>query len=238
MLGFAWAALWWIAYRDPPVRPGETPPIARPAPRMLEILRRRRFWAIAVPRFLSEPAWQTFGFWIPLYLATERHWDLKQIALFAWAPFLAADFGGVGGGYLAPFLMRRFGLGLIDSRIAGIALGALLMIGPGCVGLVKSPYAAVALLCVGGFAHQMLSGLINTLSADVFDEAEVGTANGLVSCAGWIGGLLFSLLVGALADGIGFAPLFGALGVFDLIGVVALVILIRPFRAQPRALAA
>jgi ACS family hexuronate transporter-like MFS transporter len=127
-----------------------------------------RFWAIAVPRFLAEPAWQTFSFWIPLYLANERHMDLTQIAMFAWLPFLAADAGGIIGGYLAPLFQRRWGLSLEASRIAGICLGAVLMIGPGLVGLVAHPLLAIALLSVGGFAHQMISVLINTLSADVF----------------------------------------------------------------------
>ncbi len=103
----------------------------------------------------------TFSFWIPLYLASERGMDLKQIALFAWLPFLAADVGGILGGYLSPWLMKR-GVSLIPSRVAGVALGAVLMIAPGCIGLAASPYTAIALFCIGGFAHQMISGLINT----------------------------------------------------------------------------
>ncbi len=68
----------------------------------------------------------------------------------------------------------------------------------------------------------MISGLINTLSADVFAPAEVGTANGFIGQAGWIGGLLFSLLIGQLADTVGYAPLFAVLAVFDLIGAAVL----------------
>ncbi len=192
-----------------------------------EILGTGKFWAIAVPRFLAEPAWQTFSFWIPLYLATERGMDLKQIALFAWLPFLAADMGGVLGGYLSPFLVNRFRMPLISSRIAGIALAAVLMIAPGCIGLVVSPYAAIALFCIGGFAHQMISVLINTLSVDVFTPEEVGTANGFIGQAGWVGGLLFSLLIGQLADTIGYAPLFAALSVLDLIGAAVLIASMR-----------
>ena len=109
-----------------------------------------------------------------------------MLALFAWLPFLAADLGGVLGGYLSPFLMRRFCVRLIQSRVAGIALAAVLMIAPGCIGLAVSPYTAIALFCVGGFAHQMISVLINTLSADVFTAEEVGTANGFIGQAGWI----------------------------------------------------
>ena len=232
-VGIVWAAAWYAFYRSPLVHPSITPaeqaliaagrpPISTRRASAREILGTARFWVIAVPRFLAEPAWQTFSFWIPLYLATERGMDLKQIALFAWLPFLAADAGGILGGYLSPWLMRR-GWTLIPSRTAGVTLGAVLMIAPGCIGLAASPYLAIALFCVGGFAHQMLSGLINTLSADVFAPEEVGTANGFIGQAGWIGGLLFSLLIGQLADRFGYAPLFGLLGVFDLIGAAVLI---------------
>jgi len=110
-----------------------------------------------------------------------------------------------------------------------------MMIGPACVGLVASPYTAIALFCVGGFAHQMISGLVNTLSADVFDPEEVGTASGFAGMAAWIGGLGFSLLVGALADKVGYGPLFGLLGAFDLIGAALLIVLIRGQSHEERA---
>ncbi len=227
-VGLVWAAAWYAFYRSPTA--GERAMMAadRPAPparraSAREILGTAKFWAIAVPRFLAEPAWQTFSFWIPLYLATERGMDLKQIALFAWLPFLAADLGGVLGGYLSPFLVGRLRMPLIASRITGISLAAVLMIAPGCIGLAASPYVAIALFCVGGFAHQMISVLINTLSADVFSPEEVGTANGFIGQAGWIGGLLFSLLIGQFADTIGYGPLFGALSFFDLIGAAVLI---------------
>ncbi len=234
-VGLVWAAAWYAFYREPAEHPSITPeeqamialdrpdmPARRASPR--QILHSARFWVLAVPRFLAEPAWQTFSFWIPLYLATERGMDLKQIALFAWLPFLAADLGGVLGGYLSPFLMRQVGMGLIRSRVSGIAFAAVLMIAPGCIGLAASPYMAIALFSVGGFAHQMISVLINTLSADVFTPEEVGTANGFIGQAGWVGGLLFSLLIGQFADTVGYGPLFGALAVFDLIGAAVLIV--------------
>ena len=54
------------------------------------------------------------------------------------------------GGYLSPFLVKRFGARLITSRLAGVSLAAVLMIAPGCISLAVSPYTAIALLCVGG----------------------------------------------------------------------------------------
>lgn len=245
-VGLLWSFGWWTFYRSPAEHPaitakeraliaaGQSKPAGRRASAR-EILRMPRFWIIAVPRFLAEPAWQTFSFWIPLYLASERGMDLKQIALFAWLPFLAADLGGVLGGYLSPFLVQRFGLRLIPSRVTGVALAAVLMIAPGCIGLAASPYTAIALFCIGGFAHQMISVLINTLSADVFTPEEVGAANGFIGQAGWTGGLLFSLLIGQLADRIGYGPLFGMLSVFDILGAVVLIAGLRHLRLPESA---
>lgn len=238
MLGLVWAALWYGFYRAPAdhfaITPAELTLIEADRPPVITaakvspaaILSTARFWAIAIPRFLAEPAWQTFSFWIPLYLATERGMDLKSIALFAWLPFLAADMGGVFGGYLSPILMRR-GLKLIPSRVAGVCIGAVLMIAPGCIGLATGPYLAILLFCVGGFAHQMISVMINTLSADVFTPAEVATANGFVGMAGWTGGLIFSLAIGQLADTLGYGPLFACLAVFDIIGAIVLVVMMK-----------
>ncbi|PZD59001.1 MFS transporter [Pantoea ananatis] len=188
----------------------------------LQILRNRQFWGIALPRFLAEPAWGTFNAWIPLFMFKVYGFNLKEIALFAWMPMLFADFGCILGGYLSPLFQRWFGVSLIVSRKMVVTMGAILMIGPGTIGLFTSPYVAIALLCVGGFAHQALSGALITLSSDVFGRNEVATANGLTGMAAWTASTLFALVVGALADTLGFSPLFAALAVFDLLGAVVI----------------
>ena len=248
-LGFVWVALWWMFYRPPKnhwlLGGGERSYIEegqeaeksvdeadRKPPPVKKILSSAKFWGIAIPRFLAEPAWQTFNFWIPLYLVTVRHMNLKEIAIFAWLPFLAADLGGIFGGYLSPLVMKLFKVQLVNSRIVGIVLGALLMIGPGLIGLVASPYTAIALFCMGGFAHQMISALLNTLSADVFDAHEVATANGFTGTAAWTGGLTFSLIVGALANTVGYGPLFACLSLFDIIGAVVVIALVGVRRSR------
>lgn len=188
----------------------------------LQILRNRQFWGIALPRFLAEPAWGTFNAWIPLFMFKVYGFNLKEIALFAWMPMLFADFGCILGGYLSPLFQRWFGVSLIVSRKMVVTMGAILMIGPGTIGLFTSPYVAIALLCVGGFAHQALSGALITLSSDVFGRNEVAIANGLTGMAAWTASTLFALVVGALADTLGFSPLFAALAVFDLLGAVVI----------------
>jgi ACS family hexuronate transporter-like MFS transporter len=126
-LSLVWAGLWWWGYRSPAEHPklsaderelisaGRDDDIkAKPSTRK-DVLRSRSFWAIAVPRFLAEPAWQTFNFFIPLYLVAVWNLDLKSIALWAWLPFLAADFGSLAAGLVPGWLMKR-GASLIASR--------------------------------------------------------------------------------------------------------------------------
>jgi MFS transporter, ACS family, hexuronate transporter len=232
-LSLVWAGLWWWGYRAPgehtrlsaeertKIEEGRAEDTGgKPATRT-EVLRSRSFWAIAVPRFLAEPAWQTFNFFIPLYLVAVWNLDLKSIALWAWLPFLAADFGSLAAGLLPPVLMRN-GASLLTSRKITMTLGALCMLGPACIGLAGSPGLAIALFCVGGFAHQMLNGALITLCADVFDSKAVGTASGMAGTIAWIGGMLFTLLIGKSADAWGYDPLFVALAGLDLLGAAVL----------------
>ena len=73
-------------------------------------MQQRNFWGIAIPRFLADPMWGTLSFWLPLYLNKVRGWDLKHIAMFAWMPFLAADFGCIFGGMLSAALQKHKGV--------------------------------------------------------------------------------------------------------------------------------
>src|SRR5262249_26341807 len=111
-------------------------------PSFVKILRQRNFWGIALPRFLADPAWGTLTFWLPLYLSNVRHFNLKQIALFAWMPFLAADFGCLFGGAIAMTLQKRAGMTVIAARKVSFATGAVLMLGVGFTGFVENPYTA------------------------------------------------------------------------------------------------
>lgn len=236
-LSLVWAGLWWVGYRDPADHPRlsqaerdalitmNQPDATKPATKS-DVLRSRSFWAIAVPRFLAEPAWQTFNFFIPLYLVAVWKLDLKSIALWAWLPFLAADFGSLAAGLLPPWLMAR-GKPLLSSRKITMTLGALCMVGPACIGLATSPGMAIALFCVGGFAHQLLNGALITLCADVFDSRTVGTASGMAGTSAWIGGMLFTLLIGQSADLFGYNPLFVALAGLDLLAAVVLWMLLK-----------
>jgi MFS transporter, ACS family, hexuronate transporter len=235
-LGLIWAVLWLLFYQSPDknsalseherayIRSGQESYLQSDGsrPSMLKIIAQRNFWGIALPRFLADPTWGTLSFWLPLYLSTVRHMDLKQIALFAWMPFLAADFGCVFGGLVAMRLQKRWGLSVVDSRRCTFTLGAVLMLGVVFVGFVKGSYAAIALLSLAGFAHQTLSVTVITMSSDLFRKNEVATVAGMAGTLGNAGLLIFSLLIGGLVATVGYTPFFICLGFLDLVGAVVL----------------
>ncbi|WP_297509482.1 MFS transporter [uncultured Caulobacter sp.] len=241
VLGLLWVALWLIFYRAPDRHPalsaeerqriaaGQEAHLASAGgarPSIPSILGQRWFWGIALPRFLADPTWGTLSFWVPLYLTQTRGFDLKQIALFAWMPFVAADLGCLFGPAVAHLFQKR-GVSLINARRMAFTLGAALMTGMMFVGRVHSPYAAIALLCLGGFAHQTLSVTVITMASDLFRRDEVATVAGLAGMMGNLGVLLFSLLIGGLVTRIGYDPFFVALGVLDIGGAVLLWTLVK-----------
>jgi len=246
-IGVVWTLLWVLFYKHPRDQQKLTDAERyfilsgqddRPQDKVAkaswkQIVRSRNFWSVAIPRFLSEPAWQTFNAWIPLYMATERHMDLKEIAAFACLPFLAADIGCVLGGYLSPIIHKRFKVSVFASRKWVVGIGAVCMIAPGCVGLVASPYTAILLLCIGGFAHQTLSGALYSITSDVFGRHEVATATGLAGMSGYLGATLFTLLFGIAVTQVGFSPLFGVLAVFDLLAAVVVWLMVRDSGPKP-----
>jgi ACS family hexuronate transporter-like MFS transporter len=240
-MGLAWVVLWLSFYESPgrhrALSDGERSYISSGQERFLQsdgvrpslvkILRQRNFWGIALPRFLADPTWGTLTFWLPLYLSTVRHLDLRQIALFAWMPFLAADFGCMFGGLVSMALQKYGDVSLINARRCAFTLGACLMLGVGFVGFVESPYTAVALLSLAGFAHQTLSVTVITMASDLFKKNEVATVAGMAGTFGNAGLLVFSLLIGALVGTIGYTPFFVCLGILDLVGAAVLWTLVR-----------
>jgi ACS family hexuronate transporter-like MFS transporter len=243
-IALAWVLLWLLFYHPPERHPGlsaeekaliEAGQEAHLAdsgarPPVLALLANRNTWGIALARFLADPTWGTLTFWMPLYLSQARGFDLKQIALFAWMPFVAADLGCMFGPALALWLQKK-GVGLVDARRWAFTCGAVLMTGMMFVGKVDSPYAAIALLCLGGFAHQTLSMSVITLASDLFRRNAVATVSGMAGTFANFGILLFSLAIGGLVTTIGYDPFFVALGLLDLLAAALLWTLIRAPKA-------
>ena len=245
LISLVWVALWLAFYR---------PVLTHPAlsdkerdyilsgqegflqgqdtkPPILSILSRRNFWGIALPRFLTDPTWGMLSFWVPLYLTTVRHFDLKAIALYAWMPFLAADLGCIFGPAIVLFLQKR-GLDLMDARRGAFTVGALMMIGVAFTGVVKDPMVAVALISLAGFAHQTLSVTMITMATDLFPRNEVGTVAGMAGTCANLRILIFTFALGQRVDQIGYTPVFVMLAVLDILAaIVAWTVIRKPKHA-------
>jgi MFS transporter, ACS family, hexuronate transporter len=240
-LGLIWVVFWLLFYQSPEkhsalsdeersyIHAGQEKQLQGDGsrPSILRIVRQRNFWGIALPRFLADPTWGTLSMWLPLYLSSVRHLDLKQIALYAWLPFLAADFGSVFGGMVSIACQKYGKVSLINARRCAFSLGAVMMLGVGFVGSAESAVTAVALLSLAGFAHQTLSVTVITMSSDLFRKSEVATVAGMAGTFGNAGVLIFSLLIGALVSKIGYTPFFICLGVLDIIGAIVLWTVVR-----------
>lgn len=246
VLAALWVVLWWAFYHNPDKHPNlskselayirqdnEAPPVKLPFLTALKTVgKNKRFYGIAIPAFMAEPAWAVFSFWMPLYFAKQYNMDLKQIALFAWLPFLAADLGSVASGYLTRLYTRLFGCSRVNATVASSVTGAFMMVSLAIVAITKDPIVAVVLMSIGGFGHQIISCMLSALVVESFDKGQMATVNGMRGSAAWIASFLFSLIIGVTADKIGFNPLFIAMGFFDLIGACFLVAFIAERRAK------
>lgn len=235
-IGVIFAFVWLKFYHSPQQHPWITkkeldyieqgqeslPDNGRKKPALKKILKQRNFWGLAITRFLADPAWATLSFWMPFYLLNVLHLPLEQIAYYGWLPFLAADIGCLAGGFIARLLTDVFKISTINARRGAFTFGAMVMIAIGLVSITTNPYIAIALMSLGGFAHQTLSTVVITMSADLFKKNEVATVAGLAGAAAWSGQFIFNLFIGALVAVVGYAPFFVALSLFDIIGAIVL----------------
>lgn len=247
VLALVWVAVWFRFYYSPNQHPrlsaeereyiesGQESHLAAGTtkPSLKSLLRQRNVWGIAIPRMLADPTWGTLSFWVPFYLMNERGFDLKQIAMFAWLPFVTADLGCMAGPTIVMWLQKR-GISLINARRWAFTVGAVLMTGMMFVGKVQDAYVAIALLCLGGFAHQTLSITVITMSSDLFRKNEVATVAGIAGFCGNFGVLIFTLLIGGLVKVVGYDPFFVALAIFDILAAIWLWSVVRD-RVTPPA---
>ena len=246
VIGLVWAGLWLTFYNSPSkhralsaherdyILSGQEKHLAGTGkPSIRTVLGQRNFWGIAIPRVLADPTWGTLTLWLPLYLTKVRGFDLTQIAMFAWLPFLAADLGCMFGGTISITLQKYAGVGLINARRCAFTVGAVMMLGVAFVGTVDNAYVAVALLSLAGFAHQTLSVTVITMASDLFKRNEVATVAGMAGTCGNFGVLIFSLAMGALVTQIGYTPFFVGLAALDVLGAVILWTVVREQRPEP-----
>jgi ACS family hexuronate transporter-like MFS transporter len=255
-LGFLWLALWLVFYQTPDrhrwitdeeralIREApevesktEEAPAAvvgnEAAPRWRDLLRHRQVWAIMLARFFTDPVWWLYITWLPLYLSTARGFSLKEIGLFAWVPYVAADAGSLLGGWASGYLISR-GWSVDRARKAVIAAAALLMPAGIFAAFAEDPFVALALIALVLFGFQVWINNVQTLPSDFFHERAVGSVAGLGGTGAGVGAMLFTLTTGWVVDHFSYVPILVAAGLLAPLGTLVLFALAGPIQRVPR----
>ena len=193
------------------------------------VLRHREIWGLVLSRFVGDGAFYFFVFWLPLYLSSARGFNIMEIALFAWIPFLALDFGSLAGGWFGQRLIRG-GMSLDRSRKIVIWIGALLV--PVALPAVTADSAAtaIALIAAAMFAMQFKASSLFTLPADLFPARDVGTVWGLFGAIGSFGAMAFNAVVGWTIDHFSYQPVFAAVAVMHILSAAMISLFIPQVR--------
>jgi ACS family hexuronate transporter-like MFS transporter len=237
VLGFLWLLPWLFVYRaDPDAHPwlstaerahiadrGGAPGSAATdySPRVRQLLRHRQSWAIIVSRFFLDPVWWLFVSWLPIYLAETFGFDVRQIGLFAWVPFVGAMLGSLGGGWLSGALIRR-GWATLTARRLAVTLGGAIML-PALIltSRASDPLIAVLLMAVILFGFQVAINNIQTLPSDFFGGGAVGSIAGIGGTAAVAGTLVTTWLVPVMTTH-GYGPIFVLAAAIVPVGVASL----------------
>lgn len=215
-LGLVWLLPWLLIYKAPPDRHPWLSPEERQyildgqkvetvaddddqaAPGWLEMLRYRQSWSVIASRFFLDPVWWLFVSWLPIYLADQFGFDIKQIGLFAWVPYVGAAVGALFGGWLAGYLLKK-GWTVNATRKLTVTVGGAIML-PTLLAtaFAATPLAAVLLIAVILFGFQLAIGNIQTLPSDFFSGKSVGSLAGAGGTAAVVGVLITTWIVPAV----------------------------------------
>lgn len=241
LLGFAWLVMWLRVYhpleRHPRVtqeeaayiRAGqEAPPTSgeKRLRRWLLLARDRNVWGIVLGRSLTDPIWWFYVFWLPQYLSDVRGFNLKQIAMFAWLPFIAADLGNFSGGFMSGLCIRK-GMSTLRARIVVCVASCFPILAGIPAARTHNAYVALGLICVALWGYASWSTMGLTLPSDLFPQDVVATVTGLSGFAAGLAGVAFTYAVGVSVDRFSYGPAFWVAAVMPLGATASLLLLVR-----------
>lgn len=218
LLGLIWLPIWLLVYRRPrehkKVSAAELAHIesdpADPVEKVpwVKLLGYRETWAYAIGKFLIDPIWWMFLFWLPDFLGKRHGLDLKTFGPPLVAIYLLSDVGSVGGGWLSSRFMKM-GWSINKARKVTMLICALLAVPVAGAALASNLWVAVLIIGVATAAHQGFSANLYTLPSDVFPRAAVGSVVGIGGMVGAVGGMVFSKYIGAVLEDLGtYTPIF------------------------------
>jgi ACS family hexuronate transporter-like MFS transporter len=158
------------------------------------LIRHRQTWAFILGKFITDPVWWFYLFWIPDFLETKHGLALLQVGLPLMLIYVIADLGSIAGGWFSSSLIRR-GRTVNGSRKTAMLVCALCVVPIVLVPNVSSMWTAVLLIGVAAAAHQGFSSNLLTLPSDMFPAKAVASVVGMGGVAGALGGILIAKIV-------------------------------------------
>ena len=239
-LGFSCLALWLAFYRLPRDHPwisaaerdyiessgGGRYEESQPEMPWRSIFGYRQAWGFTLAKFMTDPIWWFYIFWLPKYLIEVRHFSIARLEIFGMIPFLAAVPGSVAGGWFSGFLMKR-GWSVNRARKTAMAVCAFSMPAVILAAFSPSPWWALGLISLTTSAHQGWSANVFTLASDIFAKRDVASIVGVGGAAGAVGGMIIAPVAGYVLQYFhSYVPLFIVAGVMHPLafGIVQLLI--------------
>jgi ACS family hexuronate transporter-like MFS transporter len=203
-VGFVWLALWLWVYRRPQDHSScsqieleyicSDPVSPQIRVSWFELLAHRQTWAFVLAKFITDPIWWFYLFWIPDFLQREHGIALLDIGIPILAIYLISDLGSVAGGWVSSSLIRH-GRTVNASRKLAMLICAICVVPIVFAPRIASMWGAVLVIGIAAAAHQGFSCNLFTLSSDMFPGAVVASVVGIGGMAGAIGGMLIAKLV-------------------------------------------
>jgi MFS transporter, ACS family, hexuronate transporter len=218
VIGFIWLAVWWISYRAPGVHPrvsqSELAYIrsdpAEPTTKMSwgKILPHRQAWTFAVAKFMTDPIWWLYLFWIPDFLYRNHGLSLTTMGPPIVVIYLIGDVGSVAGGWMSSTFLKR-GWSVNAARKTAMLICALSVLPIVFAARTTDLWIAVGLIGLAAAAHQGWSANVYTLTSDMFPKQAVATVVGFGGTAGAIGGMLIAKVTASVLQYTGsYLPVF------------------------------
>ena len=218
LFNVVWIALWVIYYRRPREHPRVTmeeiahiesdPPIVQREVPWRRLLATRQAWAYMAGRFLIDPVWWMFLFWLPDFLHRQYGIDLKGYGPPLVAVYIIADIGSILGGWASSRMLAR---GATANRARKLAmLGCAIVVMPVAFAAhASSALVAVLLIGLACAGHQGFSANLFSMPADLYPRWAQGSIVGLGGFAGALGGMLMSKYAGWVLETVGsYTPIF------------------------------
>src|SRR5882672_2734476 len=224
-LGFVWLVPWLLLYRLPEERPAWA--VDPPAPlRRAELFRYPQTWGLLLARFVSDPVWWFYLFWMPKYLVEQRGFTMIEMGMLAWLPYLSADLGSLAGGVASGHLIKR-NWTVLNARAAAMLPCALVMPLSVVIAFTPSSALALALICLMTFAHMAWKTNLTTITNDIYPTSVVGSISGVIAFGSGLGGTLFTNLTGQVVQRFSYTWIFVIMGFMHPVAFVIFKLLVR-----------